>query len=290
MKKVVLLILVASSLFALSYGEGEVVVELSAGSGPYQVGLTRENVPIGPYRLVVVDSSIYLLDQLNLRVLCFDTSGVLLSEISTPFRPADMAVDPLNRVWLLENRTLPAQIAILDGGEEVARSSIEYDVTRPVTAIVVHPPESLLCLSGNVVYIAVPAEGQELDYTQDGRIELAELDLDSLGALEVSGARNLGVDTDYSGRITEYLIAYGSGMLWVGVEQYIQDKSGSFSIRDIKVLSESTEPPPFISIPSSYYSYDTGWRNVAVDSQGNIYVFTSTPNGKASILRWRVAR
>lgn len=274
-----------SSLVGFSFSKPEVVVEFTTGSGPYQLGLTEEDVAVGPYRLVATGSTLYLLDQLNQRVSVYDTLGNFITENKLPFRAADMAVDNRNRIWLLENRTQPAEVVTLENGEEMCKLSIEYEVTEPVTAIVVHPPESLLAISGNKVFLAT-FEDDEAQSVYPAKATLAELDLDSLGALEVSGARFMGVQTDYSGRITEYLLAYGSGMLWIGEEQYIQDKSGSFTMRYVKILSESTDPPPHISIPTSYHSYDVGWRNLSIDPRGNVYLLVTEKEGTAKILRW----
>ncbi|TET22311.1 MAG: hypothetical protein E3J71_06500 [Candidatus Stahlbacteria bacterium] len=288
MKNILPLILFASSLLALSYEEPEVVVELAKGSGNYEVGLAEEDVAIGPYRLVALDSTLYLLDQLNKRVLCYDTSGSFVREIKTAFRPFDMAVDRSGRIYLLENRTQPAQVAILKDGKEIERINIKYDAKHPITALVAHPGDSLLFLSGSDLLQPVPESAGILNYSPSRKsYRLKEVELESLQVLEASGLRPLGIVTRFEGRTTEILLCYGDGRLWVGTETYIQDKSGSFSMREVIVLDESAEDEVYLPIPSSYFSYDVGWRNVSVDSQGNIYVFTSTSEGKASILRWR---
>ena len=76
-----------------------------------------------------------------------------------------------------------------------------------------------------------------------------------------------------------------SGRIYAASEYAIQDKSGTFCKRYLKVYEEG-ELSATIPIDENYFSYDTGWRNVSVDARGNVYVFTSTPEGEASILKW----
>ena len=84
-------------------------------------------------------------------------------------------------------------------------------------------------------------------------------------------------------------MAYGWGGLWIGEETVIQDKSGSFYMRDIMVIEEDMDLPARITVPDSYYDYDVDWRNVAVDVHGSVYIFVTEKEGTAEILKWRVS-
>lgn len=299
MKTFIALIAIASCLWALSYEEPEVVVELSKGSAQYHVGFTEEDVAIGPYRLVALDSTLYLLDQLNKRVLCYDTSGSFVREINTDFRPADMAVDRKGRIWLLENRTQPAQVVVLEDAKEINRIKIPYEVGNPITAIAIDRDDELVVISGRTAYRPLAKDGE------------AAMTMNWIG--QVAGRYHFDIKQflpskeafewlfsakDTSGSVIEFPLACSMrdhltfvgddshGRIYVGVESVIQDKSGSFYMRSIKVY-ERAKQVAFIPVDDNYYSYDAGWRNVSVDSQGNIYVFISTSEGKARIERWR---
>ncbi len=272
---------------AFSYAEPDTLLTFSNGSGANQVGLSFEDVPLGPYRLACVGSTLYLLDQLNSRVLCYDTSGNYLREIKTPFKPWDMAVDDPHKLYLLDNRSQPAKIAVIKDGIEVERISIAYDFKEPLTAIVSHPPDSLLAISGTNFYAVVRDSPNGLGGGNPCVARLKALDPDSIAGVEVSGIRYIGLENPVRNRKHEILLAYGSGRVWIGSEEFIQDKSGSFYSRDILVLSDSDEDPAVISLPVSFYDYDTDWRNVTLDQWGNIYAFTSFEEGKAAVLRWR---
>lgn len=291
---------VVSSLWALSYEEPEAVVELAKGPGNYEIGLAEEDVAIGPYRLLVLDSTLYLLDQLNKRVLCYDTSGSFVREIGTDFRPADMAVDRSGRLYLLENRTQPAQVVVLEGGSQIDRIKIPYEVNKPITAITTDRNDELVVLSGRNAYRPLAKDGE------------AAMRMNWIG--QVAGRYHFDIKQflpskeafqwlfsakDTSGSVIEFPLACSmrdnltfvgddsQGRIYVGVESVIQDKSGSFYKRSIKVY-ENVKQVALIPVDENYYSYDVGWRNVSVDSQGNIYVFVSTSDGKARIERWRV--
>lgn len=287
MKKTMLLLFAVSSLWAFSYAEPDTLILLAQGSSPNQVGLSFEDVPVGPYRLTCAGSNLYLLDQLNSRVLRYDTTGSFVQEIKIPFNAWDMTVDESGALYFLDNRTQPARIAIIKDGVEVERLSIPYDVKHPLTAVVAHPGDSLLAVSGTDFYAIVREDPMS---TSRAAATLTILDPDSIAGLEVSGIRFLGLPHPPEQRVQRYLLAYGSGRVWMGKETMIQDKSGSFYLRDILVLSDSDEEPAFISLPDNFYCYDTGWRNVAIDQFGNVYAFTSTEEGeegRAAILRWR---
>jgi hypothetical protein len=298
MKTFIALMAVASSLWAFSYEEPEVVVELAKGSGNYEIGLAEEDVAIGPYRLLVLDSTLFLLDQLNQRVLCYDTSGSFVREIKTGFRAFDMAVDRKGRIWLLENRTQPAQVVVLGETSQIDRIKIPYEVGKPVTAITIDRNDELVVLSGRDAYRPLAKEGDAaMRMNWIGQVA-GRYHFDIKQFLPSSKALEwLFSAKDTSGSVIEFPLACSmrdnltfvgddsQGRIYVGVESVIQDKSGSFYMRSIKVY-ERAKQVALIPVEDNYYSYDTGWRNVSVDSQGNVYVFTSTPEGKAHIERW----
>lgn len=258
------------------------MVALSRGSGSYQVALAEEDVAIGPYRLVATDTLLYLLDQLNHRVLAYDTSGSFAKEIKTPFRPADMVISPSGYIYLLENRTQPAQVLVLRDSDTVGLMEIEYDVKHPVTSLSLLPDEDYLLVSGDDVYT--------LGITRSaGPCLMMDYDAHLITSLPFKWKQvyPLVVPWGFSSNQSFNLLGFDGARKFIGTETYIQDKSGSFSRRSVAVR-EGDKIVEMIPVDENYFSYDTGWRSVSVDPQGSIYIFTSTPEGNAAILRWRV--
>lgn len=297
MKMLIILVIMTSALFGLSYDGPEVVVELS----PDQVGLKEEDVAIGPYRLIARDSTLYLLDQLNKRILCYDTSGSYIQKIGVSFRPADMAVDSSGRIYLLENRTKPVQVVVLRQGKEIERIKIKYEVNKSVTAIAVNRYNQLVVLSGRNAYRPLKQEGSDIRHLNwmgqvVGRYHFdIEQFLPTVKAFDWFFAAK-----DTSGILIEFELACSGrdhltflgddthGRIYVGMESVIQDKSGSFYILSLKVY-ERTREVAALRVKNSYHSYDLRWRNFSVDAAGNIYMFKTTEEGESYIERWRVS-
>lgn len=269
-------------ILGFTYAEPDTVVALSRGSGTYEVGLTQEDVPIGPYRLVATDSLLYLLDQLNHRVLAYDAAGAFVKEIKTPFRPADMVVGASGYIYLLENRTQPARLLVFKDADTVGLMEIEYDVKHPVTSLSLLPDEDYLLVSGADVY--------SLGLTRSaGPCLMMEYDAQLITSLPFKWEQvyALVVPWGFSGNQSFNLLGFDGSRSFIGIETYIQDKSGSFTMRSVTV-KEDDKTLDKIPVDENYFSYDTGWRNVSVDPKGSIYIFTSTPEGTAAILRWRI--
>lgn len=283
---VLALLLVSAGLSALTYPEEpDTVLELSQGSGNYQVDMKAGE---GPYRLIATRSRIYLLDQLNNRVLCYTRTGSFLEKIKTSFSPADMAVDRAGKIYLLDNRSQSAQVAVIDDGSQVDLFSIRCEPDLVLTGLVIHPEQGLVVLSGNNTYRAVLTGGfLQCAPSKTYRLkELESLTLEDALIMEAREFASFCVPLDCEGRNCYNLLAYDDAHVWVGSETWIQDKSGSFAMRDVGVYRNG-KMVWMVPVDENYFSKDVGWRNVSVDSQGNVYVFTSTPEGKASILRWR---
>ncbi|MBN2378953.1 hypothetical protein JXM67_04035 [candidate division WOR-3 bacterium] len=289
------IIFLLTTLPALEYRLPEEVVVFEPGSGQPELGLKDEDVPLGPYRLIAADPWLYLLDQLNHRVLCFDTSGRFVKEIIASFRPSDMAVDGSGRIWLLENRTQPAEIIIMDDDEEVDSLKIGYEPLSVITEISLDYNDELVLFSGGTPCRA------SAQFTLKPTDTLALKHRLKVTCMPTAAYRTWFVEAiDKVGQVTEFylrpsmrddftiLADDASGKLYLGIESVIQDKSGSFYKRSLKVY-EDGEQAVVIPVDENYFSYDVGWRNVSVDAVGNVYVFTSSPEGRASILKWRVS-
>lgn len=288
------ILILATAVSALTYEMPDTVVVLERGDGQYQVGLEEEDVAVGPYRLVAAGSMLYLLDQLNHRVLCFDTSGEFVKEIETPFRSFDMAVDASGRLYLLENRTQPAQVVVLESAKEIERFGVKYEVKQPITGLIVYPGDSLVFLSDNDLHRRTRAANLDGLLNCEPSRKVYRLKQMELPTTEVSLAESVhgftpvGVIIDY-GQTTTTFLGYDRVHIWMGLETYIQDKSGSFVMRDIEIY-EGDELLDIIPVDNNYYSYDVGWRNVSVDAAGNVYMFVSNHEGKAHIERWAVSQ
>lgn len=289
MARVTLIIVaIASWLSAFTYPEEpDTVLELSQGSGNYQVGMKGGE---GPYRLIATRSRIYLLDQLNDRVLCYSRKGSFIEKINTSFSPADMAVDRAGKIYLLDNRSWPAQIAVMDDGGQVDRFSIRCEPDLRLTGLVIHPEQGLVILSGNNTYRAVLTGGfLQCAPSKTYRLkELESLTLEDALVLETREFASFCVPLDCQGRNCYTLLAYDDAHVWVGSETWIQDKSGSFAMRDVGVYRNG-KMVWMVPVDANYFSKDVGWRNVSVDAGGNVYVFTSTSEGKAYVLKWAVS-
>ncbi len=291
MYRIFTLIVLVLPLWAVSYSEPETLLRLSNGSGEYQVALRREGVALGPCRLLAVSSSLYLLDQLNKRIIVYDTLGRFIKQIQTPFSPVDMAVDSSGRVWVLENRTQPAEIRAL--AEEVLKKDeevflIPYTSKQPITAILIHQAEGLLVFSGNKFCTLHSNNTRLSEYCADDYLEFKEADINSLKALQLSTPQVFGVEISCSEGSTSYFLAASSKLLWIAEECYSISNPNSLITRYIKVFSKTNKTASRISLPQNAYSYNTAWRNVSVDKVGNIYAFISNEEGEACILKWSI--
>jgi hypothetical protein len=99
---------------------------------------------------------------------------------------------------------------------------------------------------------------------------------------------SLTLPWDWSGQTSRTLLAYDGERKFMGNETYIQDKSGSFTLLDLSVLEGDKDIGIALRFPSSYYSYDVGWRNLSIDGSSNIYMFVAPKEGSAKILVWRI--
>ena len=102
----------------------EVVLHLGWGAGPVEAGRreAQESAPEGPMSFAVTaGGDIYLLDQVNLRLLKFDGSGALLSAIplsSDVFQDIEVAGD--GRILLLDRLVRGAVVVLSRDGLEIA--------------------------------------------------------------------------------------------------------------------------------------------------------------------------
>ncbi len=296
----ILILLVLSLLTyppdSIPYVGPEEVALFSQGSGEYQVGLIPGDKPQGPARLLAVNSKLYLLDQLNSRVLCYDTSGSFLSEIKLDYKPLDMAVDGSDRVYVLTGCLNPSIVVAYDKGKESERLEVRNASLRPVN-IVVYPEDIILILSGRRFYPLNPVldlggllscqQSQKKFYLKESKY------FDRMGFGYTADYHD-GFSTDLSEEIYRkskqalpFLKDSNSIRIILGGKD-TRSRKGLTTIERYLYVRANDVPTRLIDhLSVDYFFYNQDWRNVSVNDSGNIYIFASIPDSKAAILRWR---
>lgn len=289
---------------SIPYVGPDTVVSFAVGSGQYEVAIEGEEILTGPYRLNATDTLLYLLDQFNNRVLCYDTAGAFVYETKTRIQPVDMAVDDSGLIHLLDNHSNPALVVTYDGVKEVDRIEVKYEPPLQPHGLVIHSEHGILFQYGKRLYKASPlfdisgifscqpvvkkyrldkeqehtaelewwyAHGDGYNYTSTaiGR-EICRKDEKSLSFLEDDTSTRVIVGSYYSSTATGRRISI------------------HVRLNDIPtILLGPISKDYFLYNKDWRNAYNKDWRNVSVDDAGNIYIFASVPDGKASILRWR---
>ncbi len=145
------------SLAALSY-EGPLEVARFTERGSNGLGFIREGAGHGPLRLLVSDTTIYLLARLDHEFLTFDLAGDVKDSLHLPFCPADVTYDSKGSLWFLESRVEPGFISTFSRSQEVARMEFSLKNAPSVTEVCVSPSGDCLLLSGGFAYKLVPIE------------------------------------------------------------------------------------------------------------------------------------
>jgi hypothetical protein len=109
----------------------ETILQLGWGSGPGEAGRHEgdESAPVGPMSFAVLPSGeIFLLDQVNFRILRFDPGSKTPSQVpigSDAFQ--DLAVAPDGTIVLLDRLARRAVVLMDAGGSELASHAVEGD-------------------------------------------------------------------------------------------------------------------------------------------------------------------
>lgn len=297
-----ILSLLVSALWAarpdsVIYVGPEEVVRFSIGSGRHEIGIKDGDTLKGPCRLVATDTRLYLLDQLNNRVLCYDTVGSFVFETETRFQPVDMAVDSSGHIYLLDNSSNPALVLVFDGIKEVERMEVKYDFRVRLDGLVIYPEYGLLLECRGRLFEPVPVFdiGGFLSCQPLGKKYRLPKKHTALlegwwGHADGAGfwSTSIGSEICSKGENTlPFLENDTSIRVTVGVKVIVKREGVRSTTRNIHVRLND-KPTMFIHpIPEEYFAYNRDWRNVSVDDSGNIYIFASVPEGGASILRWR---
>ncbi len=286
---------------SVTYVGPDTVVQLSQGSGQYQIGIKDGDTLQGPCRLVATDTRLYLLDQFNNRVLCYDTAGTFVFEAKTCFQPVDMAVDDSNRVHLLENGKLSSTVIVMDGQNLVERMEIRHAPGHKIRRMVIYPELGLLfrtnyrfnkpkrtfdfagILACSPLVTTYRLEKEEAISSEDGWC--------------VDGSGTGGSFTLVAWEITRkandclaFLDDDSSSRVFIGIDVLLEDYKGEnhqeTRMNNLKVVVGNKHNLFIKGLPGSYYC-TVHWRNVAIDCRGNVYVFDLDQDGKACILKWR---
>jgi hypothetical protein len=302
----VLILLVLSLLTSppdsIPYVGPEEVILFSQGSGQNQVGLILGDKPQGPARLLAANSKLYLLDQLNSRVLCFDTSGSFLSEIKLKYQPLDMAVDGSDRVYVLDTSSASIHLESFRKGDTSSRVEIILRKKQRVTGVVVYPSDILYIDCGDFFSKPLPQKGLFWFLKDSSAQKIFLLN-------EKRSLRNLDIDMYWDGyregghveeteiyRLSRASIPFlsnkDSTRIIVGsINTDYKADSSTFNTtieRGIFVVVVDKKATPLLyGLPDEYFYINNNWRNVSVDFSGNVYMFVAYPDGKAAILKWR---
>jgi hypothetical protein len=289
---------------SITYVGPDTVVSFAVGSGKYEVAIEGEDALTGPYRLIATDSRLYLLDQFNNRVLCYDTAGTFVYETKTRIQPVDMAVDDSGLIYLLDNHSNPMVVVTYDTIKEVDRMEVKYEPPLQPHGLIIHYEHGLLFQYGTRLYRPSPlfdisgifscqpvVKKYRLDKEQDHTAELKRWYAHGDGYNFTSTAIGKEICRKDKHALS-FLEDDTSTRIIVGSYYY----STMTGLR-ISIQVRLNDIPTILLGPISkdYFSYNEGWRNaydkdwrsVSVDDAGNIYIFASVPDGKASILRWR---
>jgi hypothetical protein len=149
---------------ALPLVEGEIVLKLSPGSGPGQVGIRGDSLnSSGPMAFRIGgDGTIRVLDNYNRRVLFFDQKGKLLRSLSIDEarNPVDFIVNPQGSVFVLDRgdgRTTQV-LRYAPDGRLAERLPLDTNVGG-AEAITLTADQDLLIVSGNQAYWSLIHKG-----------------------------------------------------------------------------------------------------------------------------------
>lgn len=279
----------------------EEVVRFSIGSGRHEIGIKDGDTLKGPCRLIATDTRLYLLDQFNNRVLCYDTAGSFVFEAKTRFQPVDMAVDDSNRVYLLENGKLSSRVIVMDGQNLVERMEIRHAPAHRIRRMVIYSELGLLfrtnygfnkakrafdfagILACSPLVKTYHLEKERAIESDDGMCGHA----DGVGS---SSTTYISEVDRKSRNCLDFLNNDDSIREIRGSEVFLSYHRGEQpkETRTFYLFVEAGKSHPMLikDLPGTYY-HTVHWRNVSIDCQGNVYVFDLNSDGKASILRWR---
>lgn len=305
-----ILSLLTSSPDSISYIGPEEVALFFQGSGLNQVGLILGDKPQGPARLLAVNSKLYLLDQLNSRVLCYDTSGSFLSEIKLKYQPLDMAVDGSDRAYVLDTSSTSIHLESFRKGDTGSMIEINYYIERrhneqhryPVSGVVIYPGDVLYIESESLLMKPLPQRDILGFLRKPSTMKRFYLN-------EKKSVRNLDFEIFWDGlgigghveekeiyRLNSaampFLFNEDGTRIIVGLTNtdYKADSS-TFNTtieRGIFVVVVDKKAKTLLcGLPEECFYLDNKWQNVSVDYSGNVYMFVAYPDGKAKILKWR---
>jgi hypothetical protein len=280
---------------SVTYVGPDTVVELSQGSGQYQVGIKDGDTLKGPCRLIVTDTRLYLLDQFNNRVLCFDTAGTFVDQFNTSCDAVDMALDSYSRLYFLDNHHKWVTVVVTETGKEITRFNVKHG-KRIVNGFTFYPGDSLVFTINQHVYYrleyALDSKGRKTRETycfEQVRYPAtyANLIMDFDGE-ECSG---FTLNTEIGRKSSNCLpflddVNAECILSWSHSETRYHETDSKIESNSILIFVGNKGCEIITNPPGSYYEI-VHWRNVAMDCRGNVYVFDLDQDGKACILKWR---
>ncbi|MBN2378952.1 hypothetical protein JXM67_04030 [candidate division WOR-3 bacterium] len=300
-------VLLASTVAAVpfegvTYAGPDTLVEFTPGSGEYQVALHLGDSIKGPCRLIATDLKLFLLDQLNQRILYFDTAGSFIRQVKLQFGPADMALDSLDRIYLLDTTSNTALVTIMDGEKEVDRMKIKHDTIQRIREISIYPGEGLVFRTNYGFNKAKKVLNFDGFLSCSPTIKTFYLDKKMAFESENGVGYTDGAGFSSTTYITEVLRKPRNCLDFLdtadtireirGSELWLWDSRGTESIttRTFHLFAATGKTHTMLikDLPGTYYA-SVHWRNVAVNCRGDVYVFTVSDDGKAYILKWSVS-
>ncbi len=298
------------SLQALTY-EDPVEVARFTERAQNGLGFVREGAGHGPLRLLVSDTTIFLLARLDHKLLTFDLSGNVKDSLHVPFCPADVTYDSKGQLWFLESRVEPGFISTYSRGEEISRMEFSLKDSPSVTEVCISPSGDCLLLSGGFAYKLVPVEeGGESGKLKDvqnyrllpmgerpGRYLLTDSHIgrvpDTWEAEFTGKTASGGISPVRLEPLDRELFQFHAddrlGRLYVVGTSIQTDNEGNkyiarrlIVIKDGRILTEITGLEPGSS------AYDYANHDIAIAPSGDIYLFrTHLLDDYSHILRWK---
>jgi hypothetical protein len=298
------------SLPALTY-EGPVEVARFYERAPNGLGFIREGAGHGPLRLLVSDTTIFLLARLDHKFLAFDLSGNVKDSIHLPFCPADVTYDSKGDLWFLQSRVEPGFISTYFQGQETARMEFPLKDSPSVTEVCMSPVGDCLLLSAGFAYKLVPVEEGQGNKGAKEPLKYRLLPVGERPGRYLLTDSHIGRVTDtweaeFTGKtaagsvpavqlepLDRELFQFHAddrlGRLYiVGTSIQTDDEGNKYITRRLIVIKDGKILAEIAGLEPGSSSYDYANHDIAIAPSGDVYLFrTHLLDDYSQILLWK---
>jgi len=287
-------------LYAEQYDAPEQLFQFSETENS-NLGFIREGSGHGPLRLLISDSLIYLLARRDHKVCIFDLVGNIRDTFHLTFCPADISFDSLGRVHVLQNRVQPNFIAVFENGKEVERQKFNPLKNRVFTEITFSANGKRLLLAGGYTYQIVHSGDADILYAlgeRPGRFRITDSHIshspnssDAVFSAEtLTGSIAPFKITCLERELLQFHTDDNQGRIYiVGTSVQVDNEGKEYLTRRLLVIKNGTIVAEINGMEAGHSSYDYANHDIAVDPDGNVYLWRTDFNQQRSeILRWRL--